>query len=201
MTPQVSPARAAAFDILLRVEQQDAYATELLHSSRLDHLAANDRGLCMEIVMGVLRWRSRLDEHIAKFSFTPFRKLDPEVLTALRIGAYQLEFLDRVPARAAVNESVELVRRGRKASAAAMANVVLRKLSNLLTTEDTEDAEEKGAKTLNTLARKHAHPPWLVERWIREYGAEVAAQVCAFDQAVPVATLRMHDAAVEEELR
>ncbi|MFB3917008.1 MAG: 16S rRNA (cytosine(967)-C(5))-methyltransferase RsmB [Terriglobales bacterium] len=198
----ISPARAAAFDILLRVEKHSAYATELLHSTNTDHLSPADRGLCMEIVMGVLRWRSRLDEHIVRFSFTPFRKLDIEVLTALRMGAYQLEFLDRVPARAAVNESVELVKRGRKASAAALANVVLRKISqNISTAEDTEGAEEPRFITADLLAKKYAHPEWLVGRWVAQYGAETTTKICHFNQAAPTTALRLRDAAAEEELR
>src|SRR6266542_3339539 len=113
----ISPARLVPFEILLRIETQGAYSSELLHSDRITELSPADRGLCMELVMGVLRWRSRLDADIARFSFTPFRKLDLEVVTALRLGAYQLEFLERVPARAAINESVELVKHARKASA------------------------------------------------------------------------------------
>lgn len=196
----VSPARAAAFDILLRVEQQQAYASELLHSTHTDHLSPADRGLCMEIVMGVLRWRSRLDERIARFSFTPFRKLDAEVLTALRMGAYQIEFLQRIPARAAVNESVELVKRGRKASAAPLTNVVLRKISqHPFTAEVAEHAE--GPQFLSQLAQKCAHPLWLVERWAAQFGAGRAAKICAFDQTVPATALRLRDAAAEQELR
>ena len=107
----VSPARAAAFDILLRVDQQDAYASELLHSARCDELSSADHGLATELVMGVLRWRSWLDQQIAKKSSQPLKKLDAEVLTALRLAAYQLALLARVPARAAVYESVELVKR------------------------------------------------------------------------------------------
>ena len=125
----VSAARAAAFDILLRVEQQDAYASELLHSDRLDKLSPADRGLTTEIVMGVLRWQSRLDDAIAAHSSRSLAKLDLQVLIALRIAAYQLLFLTRVPARAAINESVELVKRARKTSAAPFANAVLRKLA------------------------------------------------------------------------
>src|SRR5271157_3025913 len=125
----VSPARAAAFDILLQVEQQDAYASELLHSQRLDRLSLADRGLTTEIVMGVLRWRSRLDSAIAAQSSRSLARLDPQVLTALRIAAYQLLYLSRVPARAAITESVDLVKRARKLSAAPFANAVLRKLA------------------------------------------------------------------------
>src|SRR5215471_12826867 len=96
----ISPARSAAFDILLRVQQQDAYASELLHSERLDELSTADRALTTELVMGVLRWRSRLDDTITSASGRSLDKLDVEVLTALRLAAYQLQFLNRVPAHA-----------------------------------------------------------------------------------------------------
>ena len=126
-----SPARAAAFDILLRIEQQDAYASELLHSSQYAKLSPADHGLATELVMGVLRWRSLLDAEISRFSNKGVEKLDIEVLTALRLAAYQLLFLDRIPGRAAVHESVELVKRARKGSAAPFANAVLRKLAEV----------------------------------------------------------------------
>ena len=115
----VSAARAAAFEILMRMEATDSYASELLHSSRLTKLSAADHALLTELVMGVLRWRSVLDDEIGKRSNQPLTKLDREVLGSLRLGAYQLLFLDRIPARAAINESVELVKRARKKSAAA----------------------------------------------------------------------------------
>src|SRR5256885_354665 len=126
----VSPARAAAFDILLRVEQQDAYASELLHSFGFAKLSPQDHGLTTELVLGVLRWRSLLDTEIASASSQKLEKLDIEVLIALRLAAYQLMFLERVPDRAVVNESVELVKRARKRSAAPFVNAVLRKLAD-----------------------------------------------------------------------
>src|ERR1041385_1693016 len=124
----VSPARHAAFTVLLRVERESAFAVELLHSSLLDNLSPADRSLATEIVMGVLRWRLALDQVIARLSFTPFRKLDLEVLTALRIGVYQKQFLSKVPAHAAVNETVELVKLSKKMSAAGLVNAVMRKV-------------------------------------------------------------------------
>ncbi len=126
----VSPARVAAFNILLRVERESSYAVELLHSGLLDELSPVDRNLTTEIVMGVLRWRSVLDETIARLSFTPFRKLDFEVLTALRMGVYQKQFLTKVPAHAAVNETVELVKQAKKVSAAGLVNAVMRKVKS-----------------------------------------------------------------------
>ncbi len=102
----ISPARVAAFEILLRVERENGYSSELLHLARYSKLSPADHGLTMELVMGVLRWRSLLDAEIARFSSQKIEKLDAEVLTALRMAAFQIAFLDRVPARAAVHERV-----------------------------------------------------------------------------------------------
>ena len=121
----ISPARIAAFDILFQVDRQDAYASELLHSSDYATLSAADHGLATELVMGVLRWRSLLDEQIARRSSLQVSKLDAEVLVCLRLAAYQLLYLDRVPQHAAVHESVELVKRARKRSAVPFVNAVL----------------------------------------------------------------------------
>ena len=212
----VSPARAAAFDILLRVEQQDAYASELLHSSRFAKLSPQDHGLTTEIVMGVLRWRSLLDTKIACVSSQKLEKLDPEVLIALRLAAYQLMFLERVPDRAVLNESVELVKRARKRSAAPFVNAVLRKLATSAAKAGSESqtaaaalkrlptqspgAGEAGivrAKTQADLAELSAHPLWLVERWAERYGYEAAKQICIYDQQVPESSIHLHG---EDEL-
>ena len=184
----VSPGRAAAFDILLRVEQQYAYASELLHSGRLDTLSVADRALTTEIVMGVLRWRSKVDDVIAENSARSLGKLDAEVLVALRIAAYQLLFLDRIPARAAIHESVELVKRARKSSAAAFANAVLRKVADVA--EALDPSALPGASA-SELAEGFAHPEWLVERWVKHYGIENAYLVCRYDQSVPTTAIRV----------
>jgi len=193
----VSPARAASFDILLRVEQQDAYASELLHSQRLDRLSLADRALTTEIVMGVLRWRSRLDSAIAAQSSRSLARLDPQVLTALRIAAYQLLYLSRVPARAAITESVDLVKRARKLSAAPFANAVLRKLAQAK--PDSIAGETIGAK-IEFLAHEFAHPEWLVERWAGHLGIENTEAICRHDQHIPATSIRLDDAEIAQEL-
>src|SRR5438874_1944949 len=170
----ISPSRAAAFEILLRIQTTDAYASELLHSSRWAKLSPADRGLLTELVMGVLRWRSVLDKHIAQYSSQSLAKLDREVLTALRLGAYQLLFLDRIPTHAAVNESVELVKQARKRSAAGMVNAVLRKI-------------DKGSHERDDVS----HPNWLVERWNRTYGPDVAPKICDYDNTAPRQAVRI----------
>ncbi len=176
----LSPARAVAFDILLRVERDRAYATELLHSDRLRDLPEADRGLCMQLVMGVLRWRSRLDLALGALSSEPLPKLDLEVLIALRLAAYQIGFLERIPARAAVNESVELVKRARKRSAAALVNAVLRRLA--ARRELLEPVLPPGPKTVFDLEQMYSHPLWLVERWAAQFGMADAERICAYDQ-------------------
>ena len=195
----ISPAREAAFDILLRIERQDAYASELLHSSQYTRLSAADHGLATELVMGVLRWRSLLDGQITPYSSQPLEKLDTEVLTALRLAAYQLSFLDRIPERAAVHESVELVKRSRKRSAVPFANAVLRKLSHAAGGgRDTPPVIRSG--TIAQLSESSAHPLWLVERWARQFGQAATNQICEYDQSVPGTSVRMASASVEKEL-
>src|SRR5579862_2852928 len=105
----ISPARTAAFDILLQVEREAAFASELLHAPRQAQLSQADHGLVTQLVMGVLRWQSLLDSRIAQSSSLNVAKIDAEVFIALRIAAYQLLFLERIPPSAAINESVDLV--------------------------------------------------------------------------------------------
>ena len=192
----VSPARSAAFDILLRVEREHSYASELLHSERCAELSATDHGLTTELVFGVVRWLSTLDSVIAQASSKAVSKLDPEVLTALRLGTYQLLYLDRIPARAAIHESVELVKRARKRSAAPFVNAVLRKLS----AESRAPALAEAATGAPELAELLAHPVWIVERWINQFGFEIAKTICAFDQQVPQTNIRLRDATVAHDL-
>src|ERR1700680_514578 len=191
----VSPARAAAFDILLRVEREASFSSELLHSVAYERLSKADHGLTTELVMGVLRWRSRLDADIAGSSAQPMRKLDLEVLIALRLWLYQLRWLNRMPVRAAINESVELVKRARKRSAAPFVNALLRKLAQL-----AEQAARE-YRSSEDLAQAFAHPLWLVERWAKEYGLAVAHRICQYNQTVPVTAIRLYDQAATNALQ
>src|ERR1022692_774548 len=198
----VSPARAAAFEILLRVEREDSYASELLHSLALAKLSSRDHGLATELVMGVLRWQSLLDQRLVAASSQKIERLDDEVLIALRLGVYQLQFLSRVPARAAIFESVELVKAARKRSAASLTNAVLRKMASA----SAEDAVAQIAfmrisrsADAFMLARDAAHPSWLVQRWAEQYGLEAARQICAYDQTVPDTAIHIHGEHIQDE--
>lgn len=127
--PSISPARRAAFDVLMAVERGHAHSDELLRAPAVEALAQADRNLATALVLGVLRWQIWLDEQIKAFLKRPSGRLDTEVRLALRMGAFQLLFLDRVPAHAAIDESVELAKRAGHRFAAGMVNAVLRKVA------------------------------------------------------------------------
>src|SRR5208282_4018175 len=178
---RTSFARSAAFEILLRVEREKSYASELLHSATFATLSVRDHGLATELVMGVLRWQSLLDQRLAAASSQELDRLDAEVLAALRLGAYQLQFLTRVPARAAIFESA-----------------VLRKIAASSTGEVFVEIRE--SPDAITLARNAAHPAWMVPRWTEQYGLEATRQICAHDQTVPSTAIHIHGDQSDSEL-
>jgi 16S rRNA (cytosine967-C5)-methyltransferase len=168
----IARARAAAFEILLKVTTTDAHSDDLLRSPEVDALSAQDRALTTTLVLGALRWQLKLDARIRPLLTRPGGKLPPAVETALRLGAYQLLYLDRIPAHAAIGESVELAKRAGERYAAGLVNAVLRKL--MLAPSASASGE--------SIAEEYAHPAWMVERWIRAYGRDAARALCAFDQ-------------------
>jgi len=177
-------ARTIAFSILLDVETKAAFASELLHSRLASESDAREAALTTELVMGTLRWQRTLDFFIERYTKRSAARLDTEVLIAVRVGIYQLRHLQRIPARAAVNESVELARRARKNSAAALVNAVLRRataekdkpLVDFLSAE-LEPAER--------LAIEHSHPTWMVERWLQKLGHEKTVQLLEWNNRAP----------------
>lgn len=194
-------ARAMAFSILLEVETKAAFASELLHSRLAGETDSREAALTTELVMGTLRWQRTLDFFIERYARRRAAKLDAEVLIALRMGIYQLRHLQRIPVRAAVNESVELARRARKSSAAALVNAVLRRasaeidkpLADFLPTE-LDSAERLGIE--------HSHPTWMVERWLRKFGEEKTVQLLewnnrASSQAISIIDSSHRGAALE----
>lgn len=171
----ISPARTTAFDLLQLVER-GGYASDLLHF-RTAQLDARDAGLAHEIVFGVLRYRAQLDYLIAHYSGRS-GKLDSEVRTALRCGIYQLRYLERVPAHAAVTDTVQLVKRARKTSAAGFVNAILRQV-------DRDPVEWPDRATALSM------PAWLLERWDAYYGRETADRIAQAALEEPEKYLRI----------
>jgi 16S rRNA (cytosine967-C5)-methyltransferase len=125
---QISPARKAAYHILLAVERGQSHSDDLLRGKAVNALSVPDRNLATALVLGVLRWQIQLDQQVCALLAHPNAKLDSEVLIALRLGAFQLLHMDRIPARAILSESVELVKQAGHHFASGMVNAVLRKL-------------------------------------------------------------------------
>ncbi len=199
---KVSPGRAAAYDALCRVERDAAFATEAL-DARLDALEKRaDAALATELTMGVLRWQRLLDFLLSRYTDRPVVSLDAEVRLALRLGLYQMRFLSRVPAAAAVNESVELVKRARKRSAAGLVNAMLRRAARdpqlraapeSLLLPDLPLAERLGIAL--------SHPTWLVERWLARFGEAPARALLEADNRPPRLTAALLDAGRMDETR
>jgi 16S rRNA (cytosine967-C5)-methyltransferase len=182
----ISPARKIAFDVLRRVEAEGAYASDALHAELTSKVKSQDAALSTEIVLGVLRRRRQLDFLLERHLKKSVARLDLPVLLTLRMGLYQIRFLRGVPARAAVNESVELVKRARKSSAAPLVNAVLRRAS-----EDHVRIEQLLPRSLlpaERLGILHSHPSWMVERWMARLGeARTIAMLEANNQSQRVA--------------
>ena len=180
---RASAARRAAFEILRRVEEEGAFAAPLLASVG-EELRADDRALCHELVLGCLRRQLWLDRLAQTFAGRDAATLDAPVRRALRLGLYQLRFLSRVPASAAVNESVNLVHEAGPRSAAGFVNAVLRRA----TRETRLDPAAGIADPTERLSVETSHPRWLVARWARALGEDEAARFAhANNERTPVA--------------
>lgn len=168
-----------------------AYADEALRSALSHSVAHEEAGLATELTFGVLRWQRLLDFLTDRHRAKPGKKFDEEVRVALRLGAYQLFFLKRIPAHAAVHQSVELVKRARKRSAAPLANAILRQ-----TAADAEKAASRSdfVRTIlpgetgsaDRMGILYSHPTWLVERWIAAFGEARTETLLAANNRVPL---------------
>jgi len=206
----VSAARSTAYRILRRVDSASALAVDLLQSEEVSALQEVDRALVTELVMGVLRWRGELDFQIERLSSKRLRIFDPEVVTVLRLGLYQIGFLQKIPVSAAVNEAVELVKQARKRSAAGLVNAVLRKgeRGGGRPTRPTRPTRYDGRAGVEIAGQPRssdfsasdaglveracrATPDWLLDGWTREFGSDAAKALALASVCVPPTTLRV----------
>jgi 16S rRNA (cytosine967-C5)-methyltransferase len=171
----------AAFRVLLAMAgSRNTHCDELLRAPAIESLSQTDRNLTTALVMGVLRWQLALDALLARYLKRKAR-LDDEVAIALRMGAWQLLGMDRIPAHAAIDESVELTKVSGHSSASGMVNAVLRRV--------TEGAPEI------RLEAAAAHPEWMLDRWAKHFGSDAAAAVADSDQREPELAVRGGDRA------
>jgi len=179
-------ARQAAYQVVLRVFEDDAYADRVLRGVAKD-LDSRDRALAQRLAFGTVQRARTLDHAIDKLGKRPVRKLDPPVRAALRLGAYQLGYTD-VAQHAAVNETVELVRTARLERAVPFTNAVMRRLSEgigpllaALPEDDPRDA-----------ALKHSYPDWIAELWWQVLGPEEALALMRTQNEPPERVVRLN---------
>jgi 16S rRNA (cytosine967-C5)-methyltransferase len=177
---QVAPARRAAYEVVRRVFEEDAYADRVFATAAAS-LDRRDRALAQQIAYGTVQRVRALDHGIEALGRRPVRKLDPPVRTALRLGAYQLGYLDIAP-HAAVNESVELVRAARLERAVPFTNAVMRRLSAGL--RELLDSLPDGPL-------KHSYPDWVYETWVRDWGEEEALALMRAQNKPPETVVRL----------
>ena len=178
-------ARTAAFRVLRAIGSGRGDLGDALSRARDPLTDPRDRALATELALGTLRWRGAIDYQLQRLSTKPLARLDAAVLDALRLGAYQLVYLERVPVSAAVNDSVDLVKRAAVASAAGFVNAVLRRLARERETLSWPDRSD----LVEHLAVTHSHPAWLVRRWIDRYGAATTEDWLSFNNRPPAVTL------------
>ena len=187
----IAPARTAAFTALRDVNAGRVDLPAALAAVRPTLQDERDRSLATDLVTGTLRWQRQLDYLIEHFAKRPLNKLDFEVLQILRLGAYQLLHLDRVPAAAAVNDAVAMTRRARKTSAAGLVNAVLRALSRNSHRLPLPLRPPEG-DPLPYLEVSLSHPGWLANRWLGRYGFDAAEAWEKFNNAAAPLTIRVN---------
>lgn len=207
--------RQLAVSLLVRVEQEDSHAQDLLDRTLVNpQITGPDRGLLAELVYGSIRHRFTLDSILERFSRTRLERLDYPVLEILRTALYQIVFLDRIPPAAAVNEAVNLARPFHLRSASTFINAVLR---NTVRAIEDRVAPKPSSPTRSVyrrpdswcvfrtdifpspdkspaefIARAYSHPVWLVERWLQRFGPEQTTAFCRAGNAIPQITIRIN---------
>lgn len=183
-------ARQLATEILLKVDTQKAYADILLDRAiKTTILEVRDRALLTEIVYGTLRWRGKIDARLSRHMRRPLAEADPFIRNLLRLTLYQLSFLDKVPAYAAVNEAVDLAKLRGGGKTAGFVNGMLR---NLLREKDSSVETFSASETSGYLGEELSHPEWLVKLWLAHFGAKEATALMRANNEKPPLVLRVN---------
>ncbi|MBI5585068.1 MAG: 16S rRNA (cytosine(967)-C(5))-methyltransferase RsmB, partial [Deltaproteobacteria bacterium] len=184
----MATARKWAFDCLLQSEAMGRFPDRVLGELYGQHpeISPLDRAFIQQLVFGVYRWRARIDWVLEKFSKTPLAKLDFPLLSILRLGAFQILFLDKVPVSAAVNEAVRLAKSGPAPWTGGMVNGILRSLVREKETLSPPTAED--LRPYLTITQ--SHPEWLTEAWLQTLGPQETIALCEANNQIPPLTLR-----------
>jgi 16S rRNA (cytosine967-C5)-methyltransferase len=184
-------ARTKTLEVLIRWAKRgspmDPLFDEMVMGDPL--LTDLDKAFAREVVYGVLRWQGRLDWIISVYSYIKPHRMERAVITILRMGAYQLLFMDRVPPSAAVDESVKLAKGLRSKDRVSFVNGILRGIAEKRKEISYPDLQ---SNPLNHIATLHSHPLWLVRRWVDQWGVDETCTLCQADNQIPPLTVRVN---------
>lgn len=180
--------RDAALEALYRVEVRSSYADlaleGILKGADLD---PRDRRLATELTFGCIRWRKRIDYILNIFVKGEVARLDPYTRNILRLGAYQVFFLDRVPDYAAISEAVKQSKKFASKGSPSLVNGVLRSMAERSSDITFPDRKRQPVEYISTF---YSHPRWLVDRWVKRYGVEETQRLCEANNSVPPLSIR-----------
>ncbi|MFH1052491.1 MAG: 16S rRNA (cytosine(967)-C(5))-methyltransferase RsmB [bacterium] len=186
----INPARLAAVKIISRFERSDAYLDKLMNKELRDsNLSSEDKALLTELVNGVIRWRWKLDWVLTGFYKGDYLKCLNIVKNALRVGLYQILFLERIPDHAAINEAVEIIKRIQGEKIAGIVNGVLRNIARNIENIRYPLKEEDIVYYYTII---HSHPRWMVKRWIDLFGEEQTVQLLEANNQKPNIKVRIN---------
>lgn len=184
----VLTSRDAALEALYRVEVRSSYADlaleGILKGADLD---PRDRRLATELTFGCIRWRKRIDYILSKFLKGEVARLDPYTRNILRLGAYQVFFLDRIPDYAAISEAVKQSKKFGSKGCSSLVNGVLRSMAERSSDIVFPDGKHQPVEHISTF---YSHPRWLVDRWVKRYGVEETQRLCEANNSVPPLSIR-----------
>ena len=191
--PSQLGARTKIVDILTRVETRHAYTDKLL-DKEITEFNPEDRALITEVVNGVLRWQYRLDWYLSHLYVGEYGNLISDVKNNLRSSAYQLMYLDRVPAYAVLNEAVEIAKSKFNQKTANLVNAILR---NFLRQQKKLEYLEMKLEYLERISISYSHPLWLVQRWIEQWGIDDTVALCKSNNRRPRISIRINHLKIE----
>ncbi len=187
---ELTGARYTAVRLLSRYERSDSYVDKLLnHEMNHSNLSHQDKALLNELVIGVIRWKNKLDWTLTGFYHGEFQKCLNIVKNAMRVGLYQILFLNKIPVHAAINESVEIVKRIQGEKTAGIVNAVLRNISR---NQDNIRYPNPNQDLVYYFSIIHSHPKWMIKRWIDFFGEKFTEELVDANNRRPGVTLRVN---------
>jgi len=189
--------REIALKTIYDINEKGAYSNIALNKQLMSNAFKDvDRAFITDLVYGTIKWKLTIDYIISSFSSIKLKKISPWIINILRLGVYQILYMDRIPESAACNESVKLAKKFGHAASSSFVNGVLRNVARNKSSITYPDKEKNPAMYLSV---KYSHPEWLVERWISDFGFDFTEGLLASNNEVPDFTVRVNTLKTSKE--